>query len=524
MTADRGGAAERLVYTTGLDRVREAVVSSHFMQRLAGNPDLDTYSAEEFAAKCVDIDARTVYERLIPSIMDACSAFCRERALAAKSRARTNCHRYGIADPAGVGTAEFVTEVMFDQQYLRGPRERCSREQLCCHVRDRIRAGAPIKMVIPALPLKFFSPLKTRGRLPDLAELNFILGLYEIAATVELVYREARPDLPGALARFTVVSDGSRFNAVINERDSAVETYRLRLAALVRRLRLDGHIELLDYRTLLRERLPAPVQAQKAAIARQARIDYRAVLGPIFDPNAMATTMRAAAQVEPDPESANRDGRFASLLKSLVFTIDYRALAHLKRLPADEYRALYRDLTANIFRPYAALTPPQLAALRADAEAVRDAAPAPEVKECLRQAMLSEVWTAAIDYLAEIKSDRELPQDPILTCLPDHIRWTIHAKAGQLALLAPTAAGMTVLPWAGAAVFRGTRKNRIKLCTLPVLALEGVGAVPVRVRDADDVLPGGGQPYFYIHPDVACRDVDGLLAAIRGSLDRRKAT
>ncbi|MFD2349661.1 hypothetical protein ACFSTC_10220 [Nonomuraea ferruginea] len=133
-----------------------------------------------------------------------------------------------------------------------------------------------------------------------------------------------------------------------------------------------------------------------------------------------------------------------------------------------------------------AIPPDELAGVRIDARA--GLAPTDRVKERLRQMMLRESWACAIDYMAEIKSDRELAEDPILTCLPGHLRWTIHAKAGQLALSTPIAAGIRVQAWAGAAVFKLTRRKDVKLCTLPVLALEGASAIPVRVRGVDDAL------------------------------------
>lgn len=491
-------------YQIGLDKIQEAVVSSHFMHGLTADPELHLYDEDHFAAKTLDIDADDVHNHLIPAIRRACDAFSRDRAAAARLRARQNFRKYGLADSRKVGTAQFITEVMFDRQFRREPLETCSRKLLCGIVAERIEAGAPVEMVIPALPFKFSSPLKTRGQVPDLAELNFILGLHEIVSTVEQIYRADRPDLPGPLARFTVVSDGSRYNRLVNEPDVVVDNYRNRLELWVQRLRLEQHIIILDYRTLLRDSMPANMWRQKEEITERARIEYGQKLWPIFDPHDMATAMTTTAQFEPDPEYANPEGRFASLLKSLIYTIRYDSLTIFEGLPTDVFHALYRDLMAHIFTPYAGLTP------------------AETVKEYVRQTMLRESWSCAIDYMAEIKSDRELAEDPILACLPGRLRWTIHSKAGQLAVSTPIASGMRVQAWAGAAVFRRTKKNDVKLCTLPVLALEGAGAIPVRVRGSDDTLALADQPLFYIDPDVEFADMDDFLAIVSRSFVRRR--
>lgn len=523
MGADHGSYCRDHTYRVGLDRIHEAVISSHFMHKLANNPDLLPYSDEDFSARSVTIESSAVTTTLIPGLLTAASAFCADRAAAASPRARANYRQYGLGGPRDIGVAESITEIMFDPHYQREPKNSCSRQLLCSKVRDRIEAGAPIEMAIPALPFKFSSPLKTRGQLPDLADLNFILELYEIAASIELVYQEARPDLRGrALVRFTVISDGSRFNDIVNESDSIVARYRSQLALWIERLQLDSYINILDYRSLFQEKLPACAAEQKSTIRARARREYTDAMAPIFDPNQMAAALQAAANTEPDPEHSNVDGRFGSLVQSLVFTMNYRALEKLVMLPADRYRCLYRDLTAHIFEPFLPAAPAELGDIQREIDADAEVAFTDRGRECLRQAMLREAWTCAIDYIAEIKSDRELPEDPLLTCLPDHFRWTIHAKPGQLALLAPTALGLRVQPWAGAAVFKAARNRGIRLCTLPILALEGVGAIPVVVAEDSDLFAVTGQPFFYIYPDVEFADLDEFLHRVTLSLVRKR--
>ena len=136
--------------------------------------------------------------------------------------------------------------------------------------------------------------------------------------------------------------------------------------------------------------------------------------------------------------------------------------------------------------------------------------------------MLREVWDATILYMAEIKSDRDLSEEPILTCLPDHFRWTIHAKRGQIAIAVPTASGLTVQAWAGTAVFKHTRGG-IKLCTLPVLALEGAGATPIKIDDRSNLLGLEDQPFFYIYPDVEFDGIPDFLAKLEPAIVRRRA-
>jgi hypothetical protein len=513
----RGG----LVYEPGLDRVEEAVVSSHFMQELAANPGFHLYAEDQLAAKALYISAQTLYEKLIPGIIGNCERFCQERAVAAKHRARANHAKYGLSRPSEVGLAHFITEVMFDRQFLRGPRETCSRESVCAKVQERVDECAPIEMVLPALPFKFSTPLKTRGRLPDLGDVNFLIGLYEVVRTVELIYREGRPDLQAPLVRFVIVSDGSRFNRLVNEPDGVIEEYRSRLNTWIRACNLQEYITLLDYRVLLKTHLPPAVWDEKSALAELARREYAEALWPAYDPYRMAETFRLATLLEPDPEYGNPEGRFVSLLKSLIYTIKYRAL---EELSGEDHLALYRDLTSHIFVPYATLSRTDLPSDLREAAGHAGGASTNVAKEQLRQSMLREAWTAAIDYMAEIKSDRELPRDPIATCLPSHFRWTIHAKPGQLAIMTPTALGFPIQAWAGTAVFKRSKKekNKIRLCTLPIVALEGVGATPVMAKESLDGPGTDAQPLFYIYPDISIADIDEFALLVMRSLGRKR--
>ena len=130
-----------------------------------------------------------------------------------------------------------------------------------------------------------------------------------------------------------------------------------------------------------------------------------------------------------------------------------------------------------------------------------------------------EAWEAAICYIAEIRSDRDRDQDPILACLPGHLRWTIHRKRGQIAISTPPILGMAVQAWAGSAVFRPAGKGKIRLCTLPALLLEATGAIPVANKSQEYA---SCQPLFYVDSRLGISDIDGLLAALGNSFTRQR--
>ncbi len=521
--------ANSFSYRSGLSKLEEAVISSHFMEILAKDPRLQLYSAKDFSSRHILLESRLVEESLLPTLLCSSRRFAEQRAQLAGPRARLYFQKHGVARPQDIRVEHEIAEAVFDKQYLRGPRETCSRQAISSKVRLLIEQGQPIRMVIPALPFKFSSPLKTRGHGPDLGEINFLLSLVEIAWTVEILYKKGRGSPPGPLAQFIVVSDGSRFASFVGEPTDRLDKYQEMVQDWVRRLGLENYVSIVDYLEVLRARLPKDVFDAKTTIASKARVEYSERMWPVLNPNDMSTTFKMAATVEPDPELNNREGRFVALLKSLVFTITYRTLinfaaVHSPRGRYEEYySSLYRELTGHMFVSYGVGDDHRSDIQEAPVEQTSEDLPV-RVKEGLRIAMLTEAWQATIDYLAEIKSDRELPTDPISVVFSDCLRWTIHAKPGQLALLTSHALGIPIQCWAGSGTFRRSKSGKIRLCTLPVLALEGQGAIPVITTNTGPVNEPLGQPLFYLDPCIGEKDMLTFLSTLGDRLTRLRST
>jgi hypothetical protein len=494
------------------------------MESLARDTSLRLYEPREFCEKQIKIDSDWVELSLIPLLLRASRRFAEHRAALAPHRARQHFRKHGVAQSGDIGIEHEITEALFDKQFLRGPRETCSRQVIAAQIKAIVEAGNTITMVIPALPFKFSSPLKSRGPDPDLGEVNFLLTLIEIVWTVENLYGTARPDLSGPLARFVVVSDGSRFSEIVGEPAERLQRYRRGLTHTINALGIEDRIAIVDYREVLKDRVPEALLRTKCSVAKDARRRYSEVMWPIFDPNAMARTLRAATALEPDPESKNQQGRFVSLLKSLIYTVNYKSLktfaAASRRMTGDQ--ALYREITAHLFYPYGTAADDEYREQAPDGGNQEPERLPFHAREELRIAMLREVWQTTIDYLAEIKGDRDLAADPISVAFPNCLRWTIHPKAGQLALSTSHMLGTPIQCWAGSGALRRTKEGRIMLCTLPALALEGRGARPVVVAETESVEALPPQPLFYLDPSISIDGMGALLVDLEANLTRLK--
>jgi Pyoverdine/dityrosine biosynthesis protein len=393
-------------------------------------------------------------------------------------------------------------------------------------ISSAIKHAGQIRLVIPSLPFKLSSPLKVRGQMPDLAEVNYLLQLFEISYGIDLLFREFGYDKPSSYAKFIVISDGRRFNELVGEADAAIKQYVDQIEWWITCLGISDFVEIVDYRELLERSLPSELLAEKVRIRREAEECYSELMWPVFDPTRALESLSMTMAIEPDPERLNPTGRFGSLLRSLVYTINYDCLDSIKKaVPSFEksrYLALYRELTAQLFTSYPEASPCQTEEVLRQARSGKPFSP--NALECLRQAMLREVWAATIRYMAEIKSDRDLLREPISVSLPGAIRWTIHAKRGQIAIKTPTTQGLSVQAWAGTAVFKRSKNGGIKLCTLPVVALEGAGSIPVTIVDDGGLFGLGDQPLCYIHPNIAFRSVEGFMSEVKESLTRTRVS
>ncbi|MFI4962866.1 MAG: L-tyrosine/L-tryptophan isonitrile synthase family protein [Legionellales bacterium] len=509
------------IYSPGLHKDHEAVISDHFMHSINRDSNLALYNPNDFSKKALHINQELIMEDLIPSLLEASDAFILERVAAATNRIPEK-----IGDKA-LECSEIMTELMLDRQFFKGSKFNVSRLNVFEKIKGLVDKKQPIHMVIPALPFKSSSPLKSRGSLPDLAEIHFLMGLAEIAKAITLIYSQIQTaDTPKLQATFTIVSDGSRFNHFLNEPDEALKTYQTKLRGWIRILKIADYIQLVDYQWLLSTYLPAHLYKQKTEIRKKVHQQYCDLMNPLLNPYDMLTTISQAILCDPEPELSNPEGRFIPLFKSLIYIVRYKTLLDYAQLHQKNHVDLYTELTQHLFEPYTQLSTEDekyIERFLSNAHPLDDPSE-PALLEYLRQSMLKEAWTAAINYIAEIRSDRDLDQEPIATCLPDYIRWTIHAKPGQLAILTTTAFGDPVQAWHGVGVFKLTKNNKIKIYTLPVLSLEGVGSIPVLITNQGEDGLINDQPLFYVHPDIIFENVADLLDQIKHKVTRKRKT
>ncbi len=482
-------------YHKGLDRQLEAVISDHYIYKLMCSQSSNLYNQDLFMDKALYIDQSFLTEQIIPSIFSASEKFITNRVEAAVNRAHSNFLQYGRSNSHEVTAADVIAEAMFDRQFLKAPKSNYNRVQLSNEIRTIIDKKEVITLIIVALPFKSESPLKCRGEKPDLAEIDFLLNLYELIQVVARLYQRMCTIELDIYAKIIIVSDGLRFNQIVNYPLKKLKMYQSYLKKWIKKLNIDAYVELVDYQTLLLKHLPQTIINQKQEIKAQAVSFYKQIMGAFSDYKSIQEALNYGIKNDPEPELSHTEGRFIPLFKSLLFSMKYKSISEYCQKRQLDYNDIYLPIISYIFKTSTELDDKDL--------------------EELRLKILEEAWNATIDYISEIKSDRDLENDPILTCIPGAIRWTIHAKPGQLGLLIPTAHGDPVLPWHGISLFLLSKKNKLKQYNLPVIAVENMNAIPVLITNDPS-----NQPIFYIDSFIA--NEFQLRSLLNNNLSRAK--
>lgn len=521
------------------------IVSSHFMHRINREQAGKMFSAEQFAAKALSMTPTDIKENLIPKLKQASKELVKRRANLAESRAKQNYQDYGLSSKDKITSAEILTEAITDSVFRKTKVSPEDKKKFRDTIAEKIAVGEKIRLVVPMLPNKIDSPLKSRGILPGIAEAGVIARLGEIASIVNKLYPKDKLKGSGSAAEFIIVGDGRLFADSFNTRDEDIQSYQNGINWWIKTLGVQDIVTQIDYEETINKLLPEASKSERSKHYDDIIKELTDTLDPLLDVNDFDRSMRRTSEKDPLATESNPRGLFVPLFKSTMYNIRYPALelyAKNTDMNSYDYSCLYREITRNIDANFVELDENR-------AEEVgeyilhdkKDSTPPSEaeIKEYLRQSLISTAWESTKKYCASMLADRRLDIDPIADSLGgDIIRFTIHTKSGQIDLKTSSSDGDPVQAWHGEGVFRKTRMNaggkkgsntaNMKISNEPVLKLEAEGCIPVLVKSdnepaKDDLLSKlaeAGQPLFYIHPDTEFYDPTKLIAAMEEKLVR----
>ncbi len=523
-------STERLdnLYRPGLQNRNEAVISAHFMHKQNLCDDWKLYSGEEYKGKALSIGSKDLAEivDLFPAQIDQVIESRLSRAIASVQR---NWRDYDLKAPNKFGAAEIITEIVLDRGFRKGPIENINKNYLYNQIKKSVATSQTVELVVPLLPNKVDTPLKTRGADPDFAEVNLLCRLGEIAGTVAAAYQRYAPEkAPAKAASFTILADGHRFQSALNVGEEKVNRYQNSLKWWISRLGMEDVIHFRDYEAAVKESLEPSLYARRTHLIEDARSIYSHAMRPIFDVTDIEGSMQRAISSDPYPDEENPEARFVPLFKSILYTYESDRFRSVCDEQGYNYEDLYREITRHVFEPFCELDDEMSESI---AGSVSQSKPVPlndDIKEFFRREFLKTAWDATIEYLAVVKGDRDLLNDPVSFIYPDHIRFTIHSKKGQIGLNTTGArGGELVQAWHGVAYLKPRKNGDIQIDNASRLMSEGENFIPVVIDPQDpgssDVLSHmskTGQALFYMHKDLPVSNVSDLKRLVESKMTR----
>lgn len=514
------------LYKSGIRSENEAVISAHFMHAQNLNPDYSLYSDEAYQQSSLRLPLGCMQQELIPLLQ-------REMRVVAEARAAAALRRAG-----NKGVVVAIAELALDRWFRKGARDNVSFEHLCSQISHSLSRGEPVRLVAPLLPFKKDCPLKTRGTLACMAEVDLLCRLGELTEAIALIRHHcgspARAGQAGAV--FTILGDGQRFLTALNIDTYAITRYQQDLQDWIGLLGLQQRVELVDYETMVLGNLSRAGKGQREMLRLNALGLYQSCMAPLFDPDDIETALQRAVEADPLPDTTHSEGRFVPLFKSILYTYQYTFLSDYCARHQLQRQDLYRKVMLQTLQPCPAQSPEAYRQVYDYVHGSSDTAPAEsDIIAYLRRQVLHAAWNATISYLAAVKMDRDLLSDPVASFMPQHIRYTIHAKPGQIGLRTTTStqSASVVQPWHGVSILRPDGCGVLRFDTTSRLQAEGTGARPVVLSDdactschncGSDYLQrfaGSQQPFFYLHPSIQVANCNELLHLMARELTRR---
>lgn len=513
------------LYRAGLKADGEPVISAHFMHSQALDAGLRLYDDSEFRRESMVLPVSCLSGELLPLLKARCREVAELRSEAAVKRAGAK---------ATVTTA--ILELLLDRWFRKGPRVNVCPVHLCAQIDRAIATRQPVRLVAPLFPFKKDSPLKTRGVHACMAEVDVLCRLAEMTQAISIIRNHfGARSASGVEAQFLVLGDGHRFSLALNGYPERITRYQREIEAWVEALGFSGAIDVVDYETFVRGRLTRTEAAQREGLRLAARELYESRLSRLLDPADMEATLKRAVAADPLPDSSNEEGRFVPLFKSVLYTYQYDFLRDYCVRHGMDFAPLYRRVMSQAFAPSPQFTPEDYHRVYVYVHGTSQERPEDgAIVEYLRRQVLRAAWSATISYLAVVKMDRDMLGDPVATLLPDHIRFTIHAKPGQIGLRTTTSTQQAAIvqPWHGVSLLRPDGEGRLKFDIVSRLQAEGMRARPVVLSEGEcggcpsadlpvKAMGATGQPLFYVHPAIEAGSCAALMGLMAEKLTRR---
>jgi len=486
------------VYRQGLSAIEEDLFSEHYFVRELDNLQADFGAQQDDCKhKYPNLLTRDQFDRFLAITKNASKVHINQTINRIQARILPKIEQG--SDPLST----VLREVIGDRQFMKGPKHNVDWKDINNKVRKCLNDNIGVGCIIVGLPFKMPTVLKCVSHLPDFAEASFLLQLSEFCQVLrELLIRHVCHHWAGFVS-FHIICDGRRFNKIVGIDEKTIEAYVNGIKHWIVRYGLEQIITVDDYISVTSRCLSRKMQIRKYQTRLQVLDIYSKCLGRKVSWIGLDEYLQMAVQDDPDPELNNEKGRFCSLFLSMLFTMRFRCIEQEATQQNCSYESLYKHCI-------------HLVTLRFRSSRnslVRENTIDDSIQ--LLDDVLTEAWCAAIEYVAEIRSDRDLDQDLIQSSFPTALRWTIHVKSGQIGLNCTRVNGIAIWPWHGVAVFKPSQRG-LKTYNCPASMIDYGQFLPLRA-----IINGEEQLLAFIHRGDHDKSISSLMECLSSLYTRR---
>ena len=451
-------------YQPGLSNISESIFSDHYLVRNCGKLNIIDHEND------IALDHRILneqeFEVFMLSILNA-----------SKDHIQWSFDRISRrVDDKLITCSDIVkvciSEVLKDRQFTKASKNNIDWDLIKENIEECLSQSRDIQCVIVGLPFKMPTIVKCESCLADFGEAGFLLQLYEFCQVFELLIKKYINPNWNMRVKFLVVTDGLRFKDMIGIEDLEINSYQQSIKQWISWLSIGEYVEIFDYIELISNNLSTHRLIEKKMTRNQVYNEYQGKMANNINIDNMYSELASAKICDPDIESKNLTGRFVSLFQSILFTMRYKCFSKLN-LSHRSKEAFYLSCIKQII------------------DLIKQEQVSTKIEQNINHmvnSMLAEAWEATIQYISEIRSDRDSSSDIIQECIPVSLRWTIHAKKGQICLTTRSLSGINLLPWHGVSMFRKSG-IKIKNYTVPFKMIDIKKATKLSVNINNVLIP-----------------------------------
>lgn len=291
---------------------------------------------------------------------------------------------------------ELVVNILLNRRYRRGKKEDNNAQMIHDKVESYINRSKPIQLTISLFPCKIPNRLKTAGSMPDFAEVISLARLAEISNAIKQIYK------PGA--QFIVLTDGKRFQNILNFEPEIIKLYQLQLKNMLSALDVGDTVILFDYIEFLHTNLPKNIITEKNIKYKKLLKEYVDLVGSQLPKSNIGEYFE---QLKQKSKPNGTVYKIIDLYYSLLYS-NYISEIDTNQDPDQLTKQVY----SNLFE----FNHPN------------------KMINKLRKKIVFSTWKSTIKYVAEIASGRIAK--PVEAVFPDSIRCDMHNIQERLTLYA----------------------------------------------------------------------------------------